>query len=54
MWLEEKIVVKQLGTKENAARFGPGSSVERSSASTLSIRVMSRNHAKKLRHRANR
>ena len=49
--LEAKIGAKQLGSKENAARFRPGSADGRSSAST---RIMSRNCAKKLRQRANK
>ena len=49
--LEAKIGKKQLGPKENAARFRPDSADERSSASTLDVRIMSRNCAKKLRQR---
>ena len=52
--LESNIAAKQLESRENAARFRPGSAGERSAASTLAIRPASRNHAKKLRQMANK
>ena len=51
---EPKIARRQYVPKENAARFAPGPFVGRSSTSPLSIGVKSRNHAEKLRQRANR